>query len=165
MIDLTNYTIDQLVELQSEVNNLVSNYSDGHIYICKVRSYGRNWNENWIKNSKTLQDLCYEYNGDNGIVDVYTTNKDLGEDFSNYGDTMFIKSIEDYEKWSKYKSLSNVIKMSEQHLIDYEEDQKKSFYDQQFRFGPYYTQEVIDEMKEELKALPTDFEEPVRINN
>jgi len=78
---------------------------------------------------------------------------------------MFIKSIEDYEKWSKYKSLSNVIKMSEQHLIDYEEDQKKSFYDQQFRFGPYYTQEVIDEMKEELKALPTDFEEPVRINN
>jgi hypothetical protein len=165
MIDLTNYTIDQLVELQSEVNNLVSNYSDGHIYICKVRSYGRNWNENWIKNTKTLQDLCYEYNGDNGIVDVYTTNKDLGEDFGNYGDTMFIKSIEDYEKWSKYKSLSNVIKMAEQHLIDYEEDQKKSFYDQQFRFGPSYTQEVIDEMKEELKALPTDFEEPVRINN
>ena len=165
MIDLANYTIDQLVELQSEVNNLVANYSDGHIYICKVRSHGRNWNENWIKNTKTLQDLCYEYNGDDGIVDVYTTNKDLGEDFCNYGDTMFIKSIEDYEKWSKYKSLSNVIKMSEQHLIDYEEDQKKSFYNQQFRFGPYYTQEVIDEMKEELKALPTDFEEPVSMNN
>ena len=55
--------------------------------------------------------------------------------------------------------------MAEQHLIVYEEDQKKSFYDQQFRFGPSYTQEAIDEMKEKLKALPTDFEEPVRINN
>jgi hypothetical protein len=41
MIDLSNYTIDQLVQLQSKVNNLISEYSDGHIYICKVRSYGR----------------------------------------------------------------------------------------------------------------------------
>ena len=123
MIELANYTIDQLVELQSKVNNLITDYSDGHIYICKIRSYGRNFTNKNIRNTKTLQDLCYEYNGDDGIVDVYTTNKDLGEDFCNYGDTMFIKSIEDYEKWSKYKSLSNVIKMSEQHLIDYEEDQ------------------------------------------
>jgi hypothetical protein len=160
MIDLSNYTIDQLTQLQSKVNNLISEYSDGHIYICKIKSYGRNSTNKNIRNTKTLQDLCYEYNGDNGIVDVFTTNKDLGEDFSNYGDTMFIKSIEDYQKWSKYKSLSNEIEMAEQHLIVYEEDQKKSFYDQQFRFGPYYTGEVIDQMKEELKNLPTDFEEP-----
>ena len=58
MIDLSNYTINQLTKLQSKVNKLISDYSDGHIYICKVRSYGRNWNENWIKNTKTLQDLC-----------------------------------------------------------------------------------------------------------
>ncbi len=162
MIDLSNYTIDQLTQLQSQVNNLIADYSDGHIYICKVRSHGRNWNENWIKNTKTLQDLCYEYDGDNGIVDVFTTNKDLGDNFHNYGDTMIIKSLEDYEKWSKYKSLSNEIKRGEQHLIEYEEDQKKSFYQQQFRFGPYYTQEAIDQLKEKLKNLPTDFEEPVR---
>jgi hypothetical protein len=31
MIDLSNYTIDQLVQLQSEVNSLISDYSDGHI--------------------------------------------------------------------------------------------------------------------------------------
>jgi hypothetical protein len=162
MIDLSNYSIDQLTQLQSKVNNLISDYSDGHIYICKVRSYGRNWNENWIKNTKTLQDLCNEYGGDDGIVDVFTTNKDLGDDFSNYGDTMIIKSLEDYEKWSKYKLVSNEIKRGEQHLIEYEEDQKKSFHQQQFRFGPYYTGEEIEKMKEDLKALPTDFEEPVR---
>lgn len=163
-IDLSNYTIDQLVQLQSKVNNLISDYSDGHIYICKVRSYGRNWNENWIKNTKTLQDLCNNYGGDDGIVDVFTTNKDLGEGFSNYGDTMIIKSVEDYEKWSKYKSLSSEIKKAEQHLIEYAAEQNKPSYQQQFRFGPYYTLEDIDKLKEELKNLPTDFEEPLRYN-
>jgi len=70
MIDLSNYTIDQLTQLQSKVNNLISDYSDGHIYICKIKSYGRNSTNKNIKNTKTLQDLCYEYNGDNGIVET-----------------------------------------------------------------------------------------------
>jgi len=151
-IDLSNYSIDQLVKLRNKVNNLISDYSDGHIYICKVRSYGRNWNENWIKNTKTLQDLCNEYAGDDGIVDVFTTNKDLGEDFSNYGDTMIIKSVEDYQKWSKYESLSNEIEKAEKLSLN----EKRSY------FGPTYTKEEIDQMKEDLKNLPTDFEEPVR---
>jgi len=174
MIDLSNYTINQLTELQSKVNNLISNYSDGHIYICKVRSYGRNWNENWIKNTKTLQDLCYEYGGDNGIVDVFTTNKDLGEDFSNYGDTMIIKSLEDYEKWAKYKSLTNRIERAEKELI---ESKERNWRSERVSYNPFslngrrsyssptYTQDEIDQMKEELKNLPSDFEEPVRHSN
>ena len=169
-IDLSNYTINQLTELQSKVNNLISDYSDGHIYICKVRSYGRNWNENWIKNTKTLQDLCNEYAGDDGIVDVFTTNKDLGKGFSNYGDTMIIKSVEDYQKWSKYKSLSNQIERAEKELLESRDEissynpfslngRRPSF------FGTTtYTQDEIDIMKMELKNLPTDFEEPVRYN-
>ena len=164
MIDLANYTIDQLVELQSKVNNLVAEYSDGHIYICKIRSYGRNFNNKNIKNKKTLQDLCYEYNGDDGIVDVYTTNKDLGEDFYNYGDTMFIKSIEDYEKWYLYKSKSDYIEKSEKDLIEHVEDQERPFNQRRSYFGPNKTQEDIDQLKEELKNLPTDFEEPVSMH-
>ena len=162
MIDLANYTIDQLVELQSKVNNLITDYSDGHIYICKIRSYGRNFTNKNIRNTKTLQDLCYDYNGDDGIVDVYTTNKDLGEDFCNYGDTMIIKSLEDYEKWSKYTSASNYIESAEKDLIEYAEDQERPFNQRRY-FGPNCTQEDIDQMKEELKNLPTDFEEPVSI--
>ena len=167
-IDLSNYTIDQLVQLQSKVNNLISDYSDGHIYICKVRSYGRNWNE-WIKNTKTLQDLCNNYGGDDGIVDVFTTNKDLGEDFSNYGDTMIIKSVEDYEKWSKYKSLTNRIERAEKELIESKgESESYNPFSLNGRrpsfFGTTYTQDEIDIMKMELKNLPTDFEEPVRYN-
>ena len=166
MIDLSNYNINQLTELQSKVNNLISNYSDGHIYICKVRSYGRNWNENWIKNTKTLQDLCNEYGGDDGIVDVFTTNKDLGEDFSNYGDTMIIKSVEDYEKWSKYKSLTNQIERAEKELIESKGESDSynpfSLNGRRSYFGPTWSKDEIDQMKEELKNLPNDFEEPVR---
>lgn len=161
-IDLSNYSIDQLTQLQSKVNNLISDYSDGHIYICKVRSYGRNWNENWIKNTKTLQDLCNKYGGDDGIVDVFTTNKDLGDNFSNYGDTMIIKSLEDYQKWSKYKSLTNQIVRAEKELIESGNENTFSLNGKRSYFGPTYTREEIDQMKEDLKALPTDFEEPVR---
>ena len=168
MINLSDYNIDQLVQLQSKVNKLISDYSDGHIYICKVRSYGRNWNENWIKNTKTLQNLCNQYSGDDGIVDVFTTNKDLGDDFSNYGDTMIIKSVEDYEKWSKYKSLSNQIERAEKELIE-SKGERGSYNPFSLNarrppsfFGTTYTQDEIDIMKMELKNLPSDFEEPLR---
>ena len=53
---------------------------------------------------------------------------------------------------------------SEQHLIEYAAEQNKPSYQQQFRFGPYYTREGIDQLKEELKNLPTDFETPLRYN-
>jgi hypothetical protein len=75
---------------------------------------------------------------------------------------MIIKSLEDYQKWSKYKSLSNRIQIAEKELIEYAEDGEKPFYGRSSYFGPTYTQEEIDRMKKELKALPTDFEEPVR---
>ena len=75
---------------------------------------------------------------------------------------MIIKSLEDYQKWSKYKSLSNRIQIAEKELIEYAEDQERPFNGRRSHFGPTYTQENIDRMKEELKALPTDFEEPVR---
>ena len=160
-MDFSNYTIDELVELKYKINCLITDYSDGHIYICKVRSYGRNWEEKGIKNVKSLEDLCYEYSGEDGIVDIYTTNSDLGEDFYNYGDTMIIKSLEDYEKWYNFTSLTNYIKQGEQHLIDYAEDQERPYSQKQFRFGTYHTQEEIDNMKERLKTLPTDFEYPI----
>ena len=96
MIDLTEYTIDELVSLRNEISNTITNYEDGHLYISNVRSYGRFWRDRSIKNTHTLQELCYEYYGDNGIVDVYTTNSDLK--IENYGDVMYIKSEEDYKK-------------------------------------------------------------------
>ena len=78
-MDLTNYTIEELITLNHEIMNRISNHEDGYLYICKVRSYGRNWVESDIKNKYTLQDLLYKYDGEDGIVDVYSTNPDLGD--------------------------------------------------------------------------------------
>ena len=75
-LDLTQYTIEELLTLKNEIENHVHSYSDGFVYICKVRSYGRNWNER-VSNPYTLQDLCYRYDGYDGIVDIYSTNPDL----------------------------------------------------------------------------------------
>ena len=161
-MDFSNYTIDELVELKYKINCLITDYSDGHIYICKVRSYGRNWVERFITNVKTLQELCYEYSGEDGIVDIYTTNSDLGEGFYNYGDTMIIKSLEDYEKWSLYEGHKNIIDRAEQHIIEYAEDQDKPYTLRRSHFPPIYTQEDVDRMKENLNKLPTDFETPTR---
>ena len=75
-MELSNIPIKELVELRNTISNMISSYDDGYLYICKVRSYGRNWTEN-IKNTLELEELCNRYNGDDGIVDVYSTNPNL----------------------------------------------------------------------------------------
>lgn len=162
MTDLSKYSLDELAELRSRIDSLIRGYSDGHIYICKVRSYGRSWTDRGIKNLKSLEELCWEYSGDGGIVDVYTTNADLGEGFYNYGDTMIIKSEEDYEKWSRRETSRKLIERAEQDLIEWAEDQERPFSQRRSHFAPLYTQEQIDEMKQEFESLPTDFEAPKR---
>ena len=104
--------------------------------------------------------MCYEYGGDDGIVDVYTTNTDLG-DFSNYGNTKIIKSLEDYEKWSLYNNYKKTIERAEQDIIEYAEDQERPYHQRRSYFGLNYTQEEIDKMKEKFKNIPTDFEAPI----
>jgi len=99
-MDLSKYTIEELIVLGHQINDIIYSYEDGYVYICKVRSYGRNWTDKSIKNKHSLQDLMYEYDGENGIVDVYSTNPHLGGVY-NYGELMFIESVEDYEKWDK----------------------------------------------------------------
>ena len=69
-IDLSDYSIETLIELKDKISGIIYNHNDGYLYICNVRSYGRNWNDNGISNLYTLQELCNQYNGDDGIVDV-----------------------------------------------------------------------------------------------
>ena len=159
-LDVSNLLLNELVELRDKINGMIWEYNDGHIYICKVRSYGRNWEEKGITNVKTLQELCYEYCGEDGIVDVYTTNTDLGEGFYNYGDTKVIKSLEDYEKWNKHEVLTNHLQRIEQELREDAEDQERPFNQRRSHFRTPYTQEMVDELKEDIKNLPMDFEPP-----
>ena len=162
--DIEMLKLDKLVELRDELNSLIHNFKDGYFYICEVRSYGRNWSENGIHNTKTLQDLCHEYYGDDGIVDVYSNNPDLSG-IDNYGVLKFIPSVEDHNKWKEYMYLKNSIPRHEVELKVWEERENVPFR-QRPSFAPFYSREDIDEMKLKLENFDMNFVEPKSyINN
>jgi len=77
--------IQEIHSLEEKLSNLRSqlySISDGYIYLANLRCYGSStWNT--YTNSYSVQELCNEYNGDNGIVDVYTTN--INHSIHTYG--------------------------------------------------------------------------------
>lgn len=162
MKNIEELKIVELINLRNEINDRIHNYKDGYFYICNVRSYGRNWKENHIFNTYTLQDLCYHYNGDDGIVDVYSNNPDLTK-IDNYGDVMFVPTIEDYELSKKYDFLVRVIPEAEETLAEWENRDNTPF-KYRPRFDPVYTQEDIDRFKLELANFDMSFVAPVRVS-
>ena len=154
------FKIEKLVEMRNEIDARIQNYKDGYFYICNVRSYGRNWKDNYIFNTHTLQELCHQYNGDDGIVDVYSNNPYL--EINNYGDVMFVPTVEDYEKWVEYNSLSNRIPNVEEELNAWYNRGDVPF---MYRptFSPMYTREDLEDMKNELANYDMSFVAPVRV--
>ena len=146
-------SLESLTMLRNSIDNIIHSRKDGYFYICRVRSFGRVWDIDYIHNTYTLQELCDEYSGDNGIVDVYSNNPDL--DVVNYaGDNMFIPTIEDYNKWKEYTTLSNDIK----------------YYNGSNTYGPFVTLDVnemkkeIEDLKKQLDTMDKDFVSPVSYN-
>jgi hypothetical protein len=92
--------IQEIQSLEERLSNLRSQlrqHSDGFVYLTCLRCYGSLTYETY--NNKFLaQELCDEYYGDNGIVDVYTTNPDHG--ISTYG-AVYTMSLEDIQAMSK----------------------------------------------------------------
>lgn len=159
MKDLNEYTIEELVDLRDEVSNLINKFKDGYFYICKVRSYGRNWNEYGIYNTHTLQELCYNYDGQEGIVDVYSNNPDLGE-LNNYGDVMFVPTEQDYKRWEEYVSLSTSISRMEKDLDEWDNRENIPYINRP-RFEPPYTREDLKEYKQRYENYDMSFVSPV----
>ena len=90
----------ELIEEYGNAQNLVNKIrqqlsitSDGFIYLACLRCYG---SVQWITfiNEFLTQELCDEYNGDDGIVDIYTNNPNTT--INSYGDVEF-KSIEELQ--------------------------------------------------------------------
>ena len=160
MIDLSQYTVEELVELKDTVTNRINEYEDGYFYICNVRSYGRNWKDTGIMNVHTLQDLCYEYFGDDGIVDVYSNNPNI-HNLQNYGDLAYVPTKEDYTKWKDYTYLKNSIPPLEKELDEWDSRDDVSF-NQRRHFAPIYTREDLSEMKTRLENYDMSFVAPVR---
>ena len=84
----------------------ILNTSDGFLYVTCLRCYGSlSWQTH--NNEFSVQDLCNEYYGDNGIVDVYTNNPNNKID--SYG-SVLVKTCDEIVDMSKENvSMSNAI--------------------------------------------------------
>jgi hypothetical protein len=92
--------IQEYKNAQNHANTLLKKLketSDGFIYLACVRCYG---SVQWItyNNEFLTQELCDDYNGDNGIVDIYTNNPN--NTINSYGDVE-IKSLEELQLLSQ----------------------------------------------------------------
>jgi hypothetical protein len=92
--------IQEYKDAQDQVyilRNKIKNTSDGFIYLTCIRCYG---SIQWItfNNEFLTQELCDEYNGDNGIVDIYTNNPN--NTINSYGDVE-VKSLEELQNLSQ----------------------------------------------------------------
>lgn len=157
---LKNLSFEQLNEVRNLVSNLIYSYDDGYRYECKVRSYGRSWTEHHA-NPQCVQDLCYRYDGDDGIIDVYTTNPDLKID--TYGNAYYFPTLEDAETWRNKRYLESWIPQWEKELAAWDNRDSVPFRERP-SFAPFHDQESIDQCKEEL-ALLSNVIEPVRLVN
>ena len=100
-IDFTQHSVEELRELENRISSYLYTREDGFKYICECRSYGRRWTQK-LTNELAVNDLCREYDGYDGIVDVYTTNPNAK--IQNYGVVCFIKSEEEYEIKKQYET-------------------------------------------------------------
>jgi hypothetical protein len=159
-IDFTQHSVEELRELENSISHYIYTREDGFKYICEVRSYGRNWKQE-LTNEVAVNDMCREYDGEDGIVDVYTTNPDAK--IENYGEVNYIKSVEDYEKWKQSNSLMDLIKSAEKKLKEWEDRENTPFHSRP-SFTPMWTQEDILGWRNELELLEWTYEEPKPIN-
>lgn len=156
--NISDYNLQQIILIKHDCENFISRYTDGHVYICKVRSYGRNWKE-WIGNEYTLQELCYRYSGDDGIVDVYSTHPDLSH-IENYGQVMYIKSQEDYENWHYYNLLVKEIEDFEKEWAEWDNRDNVPFRERPM-WEPYCTKAELEILKKQLADYDMSFVPPV----
>lgn len=156
-MNLKKYTIEELVSIKNEIEYYINDYEDGFIYICKVRSYGSNWTER-VTNSHSLQELAWKYAGQDGIIDIYSTNPDLSH-IDNYGDTMFIVSELDYTKWKEYTVLKKHIVMVNDELTKWETKDELPFYSRP-TFEPLYSRTELAELTQSLEDFDMSFSFP-----
>lgn len=90
----------ELLKELSLIDSQINDYSDGFFYIVILRRFG-NTTETTHTNQHSVQEICSDYNGENGIVDVYTNNREIN--LTTCGDIFFIGSVSEfaYNKYNK----------------------------------------------------------------
>jgi hypothetical protein len=105
--------MEQLIKKYEEAKEIANNLyqeildtSDGFIYMTCLRCYGSiRWQSH--KNKFSVNELCYEYNGDNGIVEVYTNNPN--HEIDSYGCVKVLTEEEMVNMSKDNISMSNAI--------------------------------------------------------
>jgi hypothetical protein len=160
-MDLTKLTMYELISLRNEIEELIHSYEDGYIYICSIRQFGSVWEER-PKSLHSLRELCDSYNGDNGIVDVYTNNPNLEfpeMEFYNYGDVMYIKTEHDYRQWVEHSKRKYLIEDVTERLDEWDEKKDLPLM-RRPSFPPFWKREDVNEWIEEFENTKWDFVEP-----
>ena len=125
-MDLNKLTLDDLVALKRNVETEIHNREDGFFYILRIRSFGSVTEMN-CKNQTSAIDICSEYNGDNGIVDIYTNNKDCN--IKMYCGTLYyIESEEKYKNWKSWITDKNYIERAEDSDDEEAREEFQKFY-------------------------------------
>jgi hypothetical protein len=93
--------IKEIQSLEERISNLRSQlrkHNDGFLYLTCLRCYGSLTYETYT-NKFFVQELCNRYNGDNGIVDVYTNNS--LHDICNWSGNIYVKTLEEIQNISQ----------------------------------------------------------------
>lgn len=95
-------TIEELLDKKTEltnslndINKKISEYEDGYIYIVLTRCYGSVYFDSF-KNLHSTEDYIADYNGDNGITEVYT---DYNADIKHYDSEFY--TLDDFTEYLK----------------------------------------------------------------
>lgn len=138
-MEISKLTIDEMVELRNHLNSAIFDYKDGFEYDCKTRSYGRIRNQ-ILYNVQAVQELCWEYDGDDGIVDVYTNNPNL--QIQNYGSTYYFPTKEDAERWRDFIYIKNHLPRWKDELLEWNNRENVPFSERAW-LAPSETEETI----------------------
>lgn len=93
-------------QLADQLYSEIINTPDGFLYVTCLRCYGSLQWETHLNNF-VVQNLCDEYYGDNGIVDVYTNNPD--HHITSYGDVRVMTEQEIIDMSKENISMSRAI--------------------------------------------------------
>lgn len=108
---------NQVQEKASRLYREIRDYKDGYLYITNERTFGSTY-YSIHNNSFVVQQILNNYNGDNGIVDVYTNN--MYPNLEHYIHDIIITSAEEMLESAKKDGCFQMVRLLEREWFKIE---------------------------------------------